>query len=106
MGDTYDTYGVTLRHDAGRHTIRTVATSARVAAALVTKAELAPMRAVLRVRRVVPRHYVLQGRYEGRWEDLTAEQTRPEANARLREYVENEGGAYRVVTRTWEDCAF
>jgi hypothetical protein len=33
--------------------------------------------------------YVIQGRYSGAWEDETAEEARPEALTRLREYREN-----------------
>lgn len=45
--------------------------------------------------------YVLQGHYGTRhgWEDLVAEDTRSEAEQRRREYVENEGGTYRIVRR-------
>lgn len=45
------------------------------------------------------RVFVLQGSYAHGWEDLTSEPTRREANARRREYRENEGGVYRVVAR-------
>jgi len=47
---------------------------------------------------------VLQGDYgygHG-WEDLCAEEFRTEINERRREYQENEGGTYRVVTRRLE----
>ena len=47
------------------------------------------------------REWILQGDYgygHG-WEDLCAEESRTEINQRLREYRENEGGTYRVVTR-------
>lgn len=45
--------------------------------------------------------YVLQGHYGTQygWEDLTAEDTRAEAEQRRREYVENEGGRYRIISR-------
>jgi hypothetical protein len=45
--------------------------------------------------------FVLQGNYGygNGWEDLTAEETRKEIRARLREYRENEGGNYRIVCR-------
>lgn len=49
--------------------------------------------------------YVLQGNYgygHG-WEDLCAEDTRKEARERLREYIENEGGNYRIVRRAVEE---
>lgn len=45
--------------------------------------------------------FVLQGDYgygHG-WEDLTAEESRKEIKARLREYRENEGGTYRIIQR-------
>lgn len=50
------------------------------------------------------RVWVLQGNYgygHG-WEDLCAEEFRTEINERLKEYRENEGGTYRVVTRRLE----
>ncbi len=50
------------------------------------------------------RIWVLQGDYgygHG-WEDLCVEEFRTEINARLKEYRENEGGTYRVVTRKLE----
>lgn len=48
--------------------------------------------------------YVLQGDYGHGWEDLTAEDKgEPGAlrriKASLREYRENEGGTYRIVSR-------
>lgn len=45
--------------------------------------------------------FVLQGNYgygHG-WEDLVAEKTRTEARQRRKEYVENEGGNYRIIQR-------
>lgn len=45
--------------------------------------------------------WVLQGNYgfgHG-WEDLTAEEQYREIRARKREYVENEGGSYRIIRR-------
>ncbi len=47
------------------------------------------------------REWILQSDYgygDG-WEDLCAEEFRTEINQRLKEYRENEGGIYRVVTR-------
>lgn len=47
------------------------------------------------------REWILQGNYgygHG-WEDLCAEEFRTEINQRLKEYQENEGGTYRVITR-------
>jgi len=47
------------------------------------------------------RKWVLQGNYgygHG-WQDLCASEFRTEINAHLKEYRENEGGTYRVVTR-------
>ena len=43
--------------------------------------------------------FVLQGTYGHGWEDLTAEETRSEIRQRLKEYRENEGGNYRIITR-------
>jgi hypothetical protein len=43
--------------------------------------------------------WVLQGNYGHGWEDLTAEETWREIRARKREYVENEGGRYRIIRR-------
>ncbi len=43
--------------------------------------------------------FVLLGNYGHGWEDLTAEETRKEIRARLKEYRENEGGHYRIVRR-------
>ena len=37
--------------------------------------------------------------YGDGWEVLCSEETRKEARARLREYMENEGGTYRIVRR-------
>ena len=45
------------------------------------------------------RTFILQGNYGQGWEDLTAESSRREINVRLREYRENEGKTYRVVSR-------
>lgn len=45
--------------------------------------------------------WVLQGNYgygHG-WEDLTAEESWREIRDRRREYVENEGGSYRIIKR-------
>lgn len=44
---------VTLRHDAGRVRITTVAASVRKAVELVCAAERAPLRAVVRVDRII-----------------------------------------------------
>lgn len=43
--------------------------------------------------------YVLQGHYGYGWEDLTAETSRKEINARAKEYRSNAPGAYRVISR-------
>lgn len=48
--------------------------------------------------------YVLQGSYGFGWEDLTAtDKADPKAyreiRANLREYRENEGGSYRIISR-------
>jgi hypothetical protein len=47
---------------------------------------------------------VLQGKYNGRWEDLCAADSahvraRHEIHADLRAYEANEGGEYRIVKR-------
>ena len=47
------------------------------------------------------RYWVLQADYgygHG-WEDICAEKSRTEINQRLKEYRENEGGTFRIVTR-------
>lgn len=43
--------------------------------------------------------FELQGNYGHGWECLTTEDTLAGARARRREYVDNEGGDYRIVTR-------
>jgi hypothetical protein len=43
--------------------------------------------------------FMLQGQYGQGWEDITAEETHKEARARLKEYLENEGGSYRIINR-------
>jgi len=46
------------------------------------------------------KEYVLQGNYGVHgWEDLTAEETFRECKQRMREYEENEGGLFRIITR-------
>jgi hypothetical protein len=42
---------------------------------------------------------VVQGYYSGRWEDLTAGETRQECRADYRAYRENETGAFRIINR-------
>ena len=45
--------------------------------------------------------YALQGNYgQHGWEDICVEESRKEAQARRREYQENEGGNYRIVRRS------
>lgn len=57
-------------------------------------------RYLLRRLRSTKREHVLQGHYGAHgWEDLCAEDTRREALRRLKEYRDNEGGNYRIVTR-------
>jgi hypothetical protein len=42
--------------------------------------------------------YQIHGYYSGQWEEVTAEETRTEAKARLREYRENEPStAFKLV---------
>jgi hypothetical protein len=43
--------------------------------------------------------WVLQGLYSGGWEDLTQEDDVREIRARRREYVNGEGGVYRIRRR-------
>lgn len=43
--------------------------------------------------------FELQGNYGQGWECLTTEDSRAEIRQRLREYQENEGGAYRIKAR-------
>ena len=48
--------------------------------------------------------HVLQGRYVGwghveRWEDLCASESSREIRQNLKEYNENEGGYYRIISR-------
>jgi len=43
--------------------------------------------------------WILQGSYGQGWEDLTAEESFKEIRARKKEYVENEGGSYRIIRR-------
>lgn len=49
--------------------------------------------------RIEGHHFVLQGRYEQGWEDLTAEDTREAIEAQRDTYQENEGGRYRIRIR-------
>lgn len=43
--------------------------------------------------------YVVQGNYGQGWEDVTQEDNRPDALARLHEYETNENYPHRIVTR-------
>ena len=43
--------------------------------------------------------YVLQGNYAHGFEDLCASESWREMRDNLREYRENEGGAYRIIER-------
>lgn len=43
--------------------------------------------------------FVLQGHYGQGWEDLTASEERQEVRQNLKEYRDNEGGAYRIIRR-------
>ena len=44
--------------------------------------------------------FTVQGYFAGAgWEDLTTEETRKEARARLKEYRANQPGVYRIVCR-------
>lgn len=43
--------------------------------------------------------WVLQGMYNGEWEDLTAEVSKEEVTKRKREYMSNEKGTYRIRYR-------
>jgi len=44
--------------------------------------------------------YVLQGFYGQGWEDLTASENRAEVRDNLKDYRDNERGAYRIIKRT------
>jgi len=48
-------------------------------------------------------YFVLQGHYGCGWEDLTADDTRTVIRQSLRDYRDNEGGRYRVITRRTRD---
>jgi len=43
--------------------------------------------------------YILQGHYSQGWEDLTAAETYKEIRANLKDYRDNERGAYRIISR-------
>ena len=43
--------------------------------------------------------WVIQGYYEGRWEDLTAHPIRASAILDLKAYRENEKGSFRMIQR-------
>ena len=47
--------------------------------------------------------YILQGKYDGQWSDLTAAPKNragwKEVAADRKDYRENEGGAYRIISR-------
>ena len=43
--------------------------------------------------------YVLQGRYFGKFEDLTASESLNEVKADLKAYRENENSEYRIIKR-------
>ena len=43
--------------------------------------------------------HVLQGNYGYGWEDLCASEKFSEVNQNRREYIENEGGHYRMIQR-------
>ena len=51
-------------------------------------------------KRLTRDEYTIQGNYGQGWEDVTAEDTRPEAKNRLKEYRENEPQyAHRLIKR-------
>ncbi len=50
-------------------------------------------------KRVWNHYFSIQGNYGYGWEEVTAEDTWKEARARLKEYRENQPGAYRVVRK-------
>jgi len=68
----------------------------RVGKTAAKKKYLAPNRVCKIKKKTI---FVLQGTYGHGWEDLTAEETRAEIRQRLKEYRENEGGNYRIITR-------
>jgi len=43
--------------------------------------------------------FVLQGFYSYGWEDLTASESYKEIRQNRKEYIENEGGSYRIIGR-------
>lgn len=43
--------------------------------------------------------YVVQGSYGFGWEDLTQSESRKEARANLKDYRQNQPGAYRLIFR-------
>lgn len=43
--------------------------------------------------------HVLQGNYGFGWEDLTASESFREVRQNKKEYIENEGGQYRIIQR-------
>ena len=44
--------------------------------------------------------YEIEGDYGNGWEVVTREDTIQEARKRLKEYVDNEGGRYRIMKRS------
>lgn len=52
-------------------------------------------------QRITETWYELHGNYGCGWECLCSEKTLREARQRRKEYRENEGGAYRIVTKRY-----
>lgn len=50
-------------------------------------------------QRITETYYELQGNYGQGWECLCSESSYKEARQRRKEYRENEGGNYRIVTK-------
>jgi hypothetical protein len=80
-----------------------IESAADVEKALKSRGEMPDDCYVTKVRRKMKDEFVMQANYgygHG-WEDECTEETRAEANARLKEYRENAGnvGTYRVIVR-------
>lgn len=75
--------------------------AADVEKALKARGEMPNDCYVTKVRRVLKDEYEIQGNYGYGWDVECTEETRKEANARLKEYRENAGtiGSHRIVHR-------
>lgn len=70
-----------------------------VSRALLNRGEMTHDCTVTKVRRVLKDEYEIQGNYGYGWDVKCTEETRKEANQRLKEYRENAGtiGQHRIV---------